>query len=191
MTGQVPKQSPLNLPNSITIVRILLVPVVLILLFAGTDRTGWQRWVAVTAFVISIATDGVDGASARRKGLITDLGKLLDPIADKALIGGALVGLSILGEIPWWITALILLREVGITVYRLVVARRRVLAANKGGKVKTVLQAVAVGFYLSPLSQLWSPIGWLQLFILYAALVSTLASGLSYVRAELAIRRAD
>ena len=184
------KSSPFNLPNAITVARILLVPVVLALLFAGKDAAGWHRWAAVTAFVLSIATDGVDGAIARRRGLITDLGKLLDPIADKALIGAALVGLSILGSIPWWITIAILVRELGITAYRLIVARKRVLAANAGGKVKTVLQAVAIGFYLSPLAALWSPVAWVQTIVLYAALISTLASGLAYVAAEVRASRA-
>jgi CDP-diacylglycerol--glycerol-3-phosphate 3-phosphatidyltransferase len=184
------KPSPWNLPNAITIARILLVPVVLALLFASDNKVGLNRWAAVGAFVLSIATDGVDGAIARKKGLITDLGKLLDPIADKALIGGSLVALSIVGSIDWWITALILFRELGITIYRLVVARKRVLAANTGGKVKTVLQAVAVGFYLSPLGELWQPLSWVQAIILYAALVSTLSSGLSYVAAEIRLARA-
>ncbi|MEY2674837.1 MAG: CDP-diacylglycerol--glycerol-3-phosphate 3-phosphatidyltransferase [Actinomycetota bacterium] len=185
------KPSPFNLPNAITVLRILLVPVVLVLLFASPDETGILRWLAVSAFVVSIATDGVDGAIARRRGLITDLGKLLDPIADKALIGSAFVALSILGEIEWWVTISILVRELGITAYRLVVARRRVLAANRGGKLKTILQAVAVGFYLSPLASLWAPVEVVQAIVLYAALVSTLSSGLAYVVAEVRNRRAN
>lgn len=177
--------SPFNLPNAITVIRILLVPVVIALLFEWPATNAWQRWFAVAAFVVSIATDGLDGSIARRRGLITDLGKILDPIADKALIGGALVSLSILGQIDWWITIAILARELGITAYRLIVVRRRVLAASTGGKVKTVLQAVAIGFYLSPLASFWQPFEWLQGLILLAAVVSTLASGLQYVGAEL------
>lgn len=168
--------------------RILLVPVVIALMFTAPATNSWQRWLAVIAFVVSIATDGVDGAIARRRGLITDLGKILDPIADKALIGGALISLSILALVPWWVTVAIMVRELGITVYRLVVVRKRVLAASNGGKVKTVLQAVAVGFYLSPLAALWAPVEWIQLIILYAALVSTLATGLQYVIAEVKLR---
>ncbi len=185
------KPSPLNLPNAITVLRILLVPVVLLLLFASTDKAGLLRWLSVTAFVVSIATDGVDGAIARRRGLITDLGKLLDPIADKALIGSALVALSVLGEIDWWITIAILVRELGITAYRLIVARKRVLAANRGGKLKTILQAVAIGFYLSPLASLWQPVAIVQALVLYAALASTLVSGFAYVVAEVRNRRAN
>lgn len=145
----------------------------------------------MTAFVVSIATDGVDGAIARRRGLITDLGKILDPIADKALIGGAFISLSILNLVPWWITAAIMLREVGITVYRLVVVRRRVLAASTGGKVKTVLQAVAVGFYISPLAALWAPVEIIQAVVLYLALGSTVLSGIQYVFAEAKLSRGN
>jgi CDP-diacylglycerol--glycerol-3-phosphate 3-phosphatidyltransferase len=154
-------------------------------MFQAPATNSWQRWLAVTAFVVSIATDGLDGSIARRRGLITDLGKILDPIADKALIGGALVSLSILGQIDWWITIAILVRELGITAYRLIVVRKRVLAASTGGKVKTVLQAVAVGFYLSPLAALWQPVEWIQYIVLLAAVISTLASGLQYVGAEI------
>lgn len=179
------KSSPFNLPNAITVIRILLVPVVIALMFQAPATNSWQRWLAVTAFVVSIATDGLDGSIARRRGLITDLGKILDPIADKALIGGALVSLSILGQIDWWITIAILVRELGITAYRLIVVRKRVLAASTGGKVKTVLQAVAVGFYLSPLAALWHPVEWIQYIVLLAAVISTLASGLQYVGAEI------
>lgn len=184
------KTSPFNLPNAITVLRILLVPVVIALVFQAPSANSWQRWLAVSAFVISIATDGVDGSIARRRGLITDLGKILDPIADKALIGGAFVSLSILGQIDWWITIAILVRELGITTYRLVVVRRRVLAASTGGKVKTVLQAVAVGFYLSPLSALWQPIEVIQYLILLAAVVLTVSSGLQYVILEVKAGRA-
>ena len=179
------KSSPFNLPNAITVIRILLVPVVIALMFQAPATNSWQRWLAVTAFVVSIATDGLDGSIARRRGLITDLGKILDPIADKALIGGALVSLSILGQIDWWITIAILVRELGITAYRLIVVRKRVLAASTGGKVKTVLQAVAVGFYLSPLAALWQLVEWIQYIVLLAAVISTLASGLQYVGAEI------
>jgi len=123
----------LNLPNSITLLRILLVPVFITLLFVSPEKSSLERWLVVAIFVLAISTDGIDGAIARKRNLVTNLGKLLDPIADKALIGGALVALSILGELSWYITAAILIREVGITVYRLIVAKRRVLAASGGG----------------------------------------------------------
>ncbi|MCU1634822.1 MAG: pgsA, partial [Cryobacterium sp.] len=106
-----------NLPNLITVVRILLAPLFIWLLLADGGEDGGLRWAAAVLFILAIATDGVDGAIARRQNLVTDLGKLLDPIADKILTGGALVSLSILGELPWWVTLVILVREVGITIF--------------------------------------------------------------------------
>jgi CDP-diacylglycerol--glycerol-3-phosphate 3-phosphatidyltransferase len=137
----------------------------------------------VALFVLASATDGVDGALARRRNQVTNLGKILDPIADKVLIGGALVALSALGQIPWWVTAIILVRELGITAYRFVVIRDRVIAASGGGKFKTVMQSVAVGFYLSPLAGYWEPVAYLQLFLLYFALALTITSGVQYLMA--------
>ncbi|MEN9608183.1 MAG: CDP-diacylglycerol--glycerol-3-phosphate 3-phosphatidyltransferase, partial [Actinomycetota bacterium] len=104
-------------------------------------------------------------------------------IADKVLIGGALISLSALGQIEWWITGIILVRELGITIYRLSVINNRVIAASGGGKLKTILQSVAVGFYLSPLAGYWAPLGTVQQIILYAALISTVFSGLQYLAA--------
>lgn len=174
----------LNLPNFITLLRIALVPVFVAMVFAFDTSDVYGRWLVVAAFIALILTDSIDGQIARRRNLITNLGKLLDPIADKFLLGGALISLSLLGRIDWWVTALILIRELGITAYRLIVARRRVLAASTGGKVKTVLQSVAIGFYLSPLSVLLSWVDIVQLVILYAALISTWSTGLQYLIAE-------
>lgn len=173
----------MNLPNLITIARILLAPVFVFVLLQYPQPGAHERWIAVVLFVLASATDGVDGALARKRNQVTDLGKLLDPIADKVLIGGALVTLSALGQIDWWITSLILIREIGITIYRLAVIKDRVIAASGGGKLKTVLQSVAVGFYLSPLTGYWAPIGTVQLVILYAALISTIFSGIQYLAA--------
>jgi len=170
-----------NLPNLITIARIALAPVFIWVLFLFPQSSAHERWIAVGLFVLASATDGVDGALARKRNQVTDLGKLLDPIADKVLIGGALVTLSLLGQIPWWITVLILVREIGITIYRLAVIKDRVIAASGGGKLKTVLQSVAVGFYLSPLAGYWVPIGIIQQIILFAALISTVVSGIQYL----------
>lgn len=179
----------INLPNLITIIRIALVPFFIWMLFAFDGEDALLRWLTVFAFVLLIITDTVDGQIARRRNLITNLGKLLDPIADKVLIGGAFMSLSLLGRIDWTITILILIREFGITAYRLIVANKRVLAAATSGKVKTVLQAVAIGFYLSPLAQWWQPISTIQLIILYAALISTLASGVQFLNAERKLRQ--
>jgi CDP-diacylglycerol--glycerol-3-phosphate 3-phosphatidyltransferase len=172
-----------NLPNLITIARIALAPVFLWVLFLFPNASAHERWIAVGLFVLASATDGVDGALARKRNQVTDLGKLLDPIADKVLIGGALVGLSILGQIDWWITVVIMVREIGITVFRLAVIRDRVIAASGGGKLKTIMQSIAVGFYLSPLAGYWAPIGILQLGILYFALILTMVSGIQYLLA--------
>jgi CDP-diacylglycerol--glycerol-3-phosphate 3-phosphatidyltransferase len=153
------------------------------------EKNSIERWLSVTIFVLAIATDGVDGAVARRKNLVTNLGKLLDPIADKALLGGALVSLSILGELPWWITAVILLRELGITAYRLVVVKRRVIPAAGGGKLKTILQSVAVGLLLSPFDVLLPWLLPVEQILIYVALLVTLTSGYQFVRAELRAKK--
>ena len=178
----------MNLPNLITVIRIAFVPLFIWLLFIAPEKQSVERWLSVVIFVLAIATDGVDGAIARRKNLVTNLGKLLDPIADKALLGGALVSLSILGELPWWITIVILLRELGITIYRLVVAKTRVIAAAGGGKLKTILQSVAVGFLLSPFDALLPWLVPIEQVLLYAALLVTLTSGIQFIRAEMKAR---
>jgi CDP-diacylglycerol--glycerol-3-phosphate 3-phosphatidyltransferase len=177
-----------NLPNLITLIRIAFVPLFIWLLFVAPEKHSVERWLSVALFVLAIATDGVDGAIARRKNLVTNLGKLLDPIADKALLGGALVSLSILGELPWWITVVILLRELGITAYRLIVIKRRVIAAAGGGKLKTILQSVAVGFLLSPLDALLPWLVPVEQVLIYLALLVTLTSGIQFIRAELKAR---
>ena len=171
-----------SVPNLISIARIVLVPVFVIVLLAGAhDVAG--RWIAAALFVVAIATDAVDGHLARSRNLITDLGKILDPIADKALTGAALVVLSVLGELPWWVTLLILVREVGITVWRFVVlSRGRVVPASKGGKTKTVLQSVAIGLALAPLPALLG--GWMHgvnTVVMGAAFVVTIVTGVQYL----------
>ncbi len=173
----------MNLPNSITAGRILLAPIFVLVLLSFPEPAAHERWIVVTLFVLASATDGVDGALARRRNQVTNLGKILDPIADKVLIGGALVALSALGQVPWWVTAIILFRELGITAYRFMVIRDRVIAASGGGKFKTVMQSVAVGFYLSPLAGYWEPFAYLQLLLLYFALALTITSGVQYLMA--------
>ena len=171
----------MNLPNAVTLARIALAPVFIWVLLMFPNTSAHERWIAVALFVIASATDGVDGALARRRNQVTDLGKLLDPIADKVLIGGALVTLSLLGQVDWWITFVILVREIGITIYRLAVVKDRVIPASGGGKFKTIMQSVAVGFYLSPLAGYWVPIGLLQSGILYFAMILTVISGAEYL----------
>lgn len=182
--------NPWNLPNAITLARILAVPFFIWSLVSVSNDESPMRWVSVLIFIIIMASDGVDGAIARKRGIVTDLGKLLDPIADKALLGGALVTLSILGEIAWWVTIVILVRELGITIYRLVVVNQKVIAASSGGKMKTIFQGVMVGFIVSPLTS-WFPYDWYFLFedgLVLTSVVLTVYSGLQYVIAAVRAR---
>jgi CDP-diacylglycerol--glycerol-3-phosphate 3-phosphatidyltransferase len=169
-----------NVPNSITIVRILLAPVFVYLLLVSPDPNSWQHWLATFVFVLAISTDGIDGAVARRTGKVTNLGKILDPIADKALLGSSLVTLSYLGEIDWWITIAILAREFAVTLYRVIVVKNKVIPASRSGKVKTILQGIAIGAVLAPFEiwvQAWS---FVEQGLLFLALGSTLISGFQF-----------
>jgi CDP-diacylglycerol--glycerol-3-phosphate 3-phosphatidyltransferase len=190
MLKTTPTSNPWNLPNAITMARILAVPFFIWSLVSISNDESPMRWVSVLIFIIIMASDGVDGAIARKRGIVTDLGKLLDPIADKALLGGALVTLSVLGEIAWWVTIVILVRELGITVYRLVVVNQKVIAASSGGKMKTIFQGVMVGFVVSPLTA-WFPYDWYFLFedgLVLVSVVLTVYSGLQYVVAAVRAR---
>ncbi|PTT17145.1 CDP-diacylglycerol--glycerol-3-phosphate 3-phosphatidyltransferase [Microbacterium sp. HMWF026] len=179
-----------QLPNAITIARILCAPVFLWLLLADAGVGGGLRWAAAVLFIVAIATDGVDGYIARRYRIVSDLGKLLDPIADKALTGVAFIGLSILGELPWPITIVVLVREIGITVYRFIVVSDHVLAAAWMGKLKTVFQAIALSIALLPLAGLsdapaWQAgVWWAGVVTMTIAVVLTIASGIDYVVTE-------
>lgn len=180
----VAKQSNWNAPNVITGIRIVATPFFLWLLLASGDSSA-MRWGAAAFFVLAIATDGIDGYIARSRGLITDLGKLLDPIADKVLTGAALVGLAIIFELPWWVVALILVREIGITVHRLMIVSQVVVAADWMGKFKTVAQAVAITLALTPLAHLDGTAGtvftWVNIVTMTIATVLTVLSGIDYV----------
>ena len=185
-----PRSANLNLPNAITVLRILLAPVFIWMLLADDGADGWLRWAAAVLFIVAIATDGIDGAIARKHGLVTDLGKLLDPIADKILTGGALVALSILGELPWWVTLVVLVREIGITVHRMIVATDHVVAAAWMGKLKTVAQSVAISVALLPLYLVvgdW--IFWVNGILMTAAVLLTVASGIDYILTALRAAR--
>jgi CDP-diacylglycerol--glycerol-3-phosphate 3-phosphatidyltransferase len=170
-------------PNLITSLRILMVPIVLWLIMVGWDSTA-DRVIALILLVLAASTDGIDGAIARKRNLVTNLGKILDPIADKALLSGALIVLSIQGAVPWWATVLILVREFGITVYRLVVAKRRVIAASGGGKFKTVLQIIGVSMAVAPFDFLGSWWGWLTQAVIVFAVVVTWYTGIQYLRPQ-------
>lgn len=177
-----------NVANIITVVRILLAPVFVWMLLVDDGADGLLRYLAAGLFILAIVTDSVDGILARRQNLITDFGKILDPIADKVLIGGALVALSILGELPWWVTIVILVREIGITIYRFIALRDRVIPASWLGKVKTTVQAIAISFALVPVYQ-WIPawawwpefVNILNTTLMSAALVLTVVSGIEYL----------
>ncbi len=183
-----PKPSNYNVPNALTVLRIVLVPVFLVVLFSHPHDQGW-RIAATAVFIVAILTDLADGHIARKYNLVTDFGKLWDPVADKALTGAAFVSLGILGELNWIIIALILVREWGITWLRAAIAKYGIMAANRGGKLKTVLQSVALSLYL-----LWLPTlpVWVQVVaqvVMWAALILTLLTGADYIRSALKIRR--
>lgn len=170
----------LNLPNALTTLRLLLVPVLIALLAA--PQTDAVRWWAAVVFVVASITDLLDGAIARRKGLVTSFGKIADPIADKALTGTALVGLSLLGELTWWITVVIIVREVAVTLLRFWVIKHGVIPASRGGKAKTVAQTVAITMYLIPLEGWWTPVSQVAMGV---AVVLTIVTGIDYaVRAR-------
>ena len=134
-----------NLANVLTGLRLVLVPIFLLALFSGTGHETAGRIVAFVIFAVACITDQLDGLLARNYGMATEFGAFVDPIADKALIGSALIGLSMLGDLPWWVTVVILIREIGVTLLRLAVIRRGVIPASWGGKIKTVVQALAIG----------------------------------------------
>lgn len=181
--------SPWNIANFVTMIRIVMVPFFAWALLAeGGDDTTW-RLIATAIFVVAAVSDKVDGYLARSRGLITDLGKLLDPIADKLLVGAALILLWVpLGEVPWWIPVVILVRELGITFMRMGMLRYEVMPASRGGKLKTVLQTVAISLLLLPRDGFdWlTVIAWI---VLMAAFVLTVVTGLEYVYQGWKIRR--
>lgn len=169
-------------PNIIASARILATPFFFWMLIADNGQNELLRWLSALFFVIAIATDALDGWIARKYNLITDLGKLLDPIADKFLTGAALVGLSILNELPWWITIIVLIREAGITIHRLFEARTVVVAAAWMGKLKTVAQSVAITLALLPLASILGDwVIWVNVVTMTIAVVLTIASGIDYV----------
>jgi CDP-diacylglycerol--glycerol-3-phosphate 3-phosphatidyltransferase len=181
-----------NLPNILTMLRIVLVPffVWFLLLDAPglASQNGVWRWAAALVFAVAIYTDKLDGDIARSRGLITDFGKIADPIADKLLTGSALVMLSLLSELPWWITLLILVREWGITALRFFVIRYGVIPASRGGKLKTVVQTVAILMYVIPLAALAPWLGWAAFAVMIVAVLITVWTGVEYVVEALKLR---
>ncbi|MEU0521884.1 CDP-diacylglycerol--glycerol-3-phosphate 3-phosphatidyltransferase [Streptosporangium sp. NPDC006007] len=176
-----PKVSAWNIANVVTVIRLAMVPFFVVCLFL--PGTGW-RVTALVVFLVASLTDLLDGELARRYGLITDFGKIADPIADKALIGAALISLSVLNELPWWITVVILGREMGVTLLRFAVIRHGVIPASYGGKVKTVLQIAAIVSYMWP--GVPEPIRWAAMG---AAVVVTVGTGVDYVIRAVKLRQ--
>jgi CDP-diacylglycerol--glycerol-3-phosphate 3-phosphatidyltransferase len=177
----------LNVANGLTLLRIVLVPIFVLLMIASEMTEPAYRIAAALAFGIASMTDFADGWIARTFNLVTSFGKLADPIADKALTGTALVLLSIYDALPWWVTIVVLIREIGVTLLRLWVARVNVIPASPGGTIKTVLQIVAIAWYIWPFQAVLASVGpWLMA----AAVVVTVVTGADYVVRVLRIRRA-
>jgi CDP-diacylglycerol--glycerol-3-phosphate 3-phosphatidyltransferase len=175
-----------NLANSLTVLRIIIVPFFVYALFHNEGTSTFWRYIATALFALASYTDRIDGQLARNRNTVTDFGALLDPIADKALIGSALIGLSYLGHLAWWITIVILIREVGITLLRFAVIRRGVIPASRGGKAKTLVQGFAIFFYLWPLPVSTDPA---RTALMAVAVVLTIVTGIDYLIN--AVRRAD
>ena len=175
-----------NVANLLTLIRLLLVPVFAFALFVQDGHNDGWRVTAWVVFALASITDPVDGYLARSRGLVTEVGKVADPIADKTLTGTALVGLSILGDLPWWVTVVVLVREIGITLLRFWVIRHGVIPASRGGKLKTFLQSFAIGLYILPLT------GWLatsRAWFMALAVVVTIVTGVDYVIRALTLRK--
>jgi CDP-diacylglycerol--glycerol-3-phosphate 3-phosphatidyltransferase len=181
----------LNIANVLTGVRLVLVPVFLVALFVDHGRSVDWRLAAFGVFAVAALTDRLDGELARRRGLVTAFGTVADPIADKALTGSALLALSILGLVPWWATAVMLGREIGITLLRFAVLRHGIIPASRGGKAKTLVQTFAIGFYLLPLPELIgaeTAVAWVRGSLLAAAVALTVVTGVDYVLRALRLR---
>jgi CDP-diacylglycerol--glycerol-3-phosphate 3-phosphatidyltransferase len=175
-----------NIANLLTMLRLVLVPGFVALMLADGGYDPAWRSLAWAAFAVAMITDLFDGHLARTYNLVTDFGKIADPIADKAIMGAALICLSALGDLPWWVTVVILGRELGITLLRFLVIRYGVIPASRGGKLKTLIQGVAVGMYVLALT------GWLaslRFWVMAAAVVLTVVTGLDYVRQAIVLRR--
>ncbi|WP_300343930.1 CDP-diacylglycerol--glycerol-3-phosphate 3-phosphatidyltransferase [Nesterenkonia sp.] len=204
-TPATPPEKPvplLNIANVLTMLRIALVPVFVLLLVLDADPSrqgaltpleagnGAWRWAAAGVFLVAMITDKIDGDLARSRGLVTDFGKIADPIADKLLIGAALVMLSLLAELPWWVTVLILVRELGITALRMAMLRTQVMPASRGGKLKTALQSAGLQLMLLPLVVIAEWLAAVGFWIMIAALVVTLVTGVDYLINAVKLRRA-
>ncbi|MEE1618829.1 CDP-diacylglycerol--glycerol-3-phosphate 3-phosphatidyltransferase [Brachybacterium sp. J153] len=177
-----------NIANILTMVRCAMVPLFVVLAVLYADSVG-GRLVITAVFVLAMITDFLDGHLARSRNLITDFGKIVDPIADKAMTGAAFVMLSVWEYIPWWMTILILVREFGITIMRFTILKYGALPANLAGKAKTMVQTIAITFCLLPLELWWSPARWIGWSLVLLAVVLTVWSGLVNLKDGLRLRR--
>lgn len=185
VTGGTGEVSSVNLPNFLTLCRLLVVPVFAVLLLMG-GTSDWDRLLLWSLFAAACVTDVFDGRLARSRGQVTRFGVMMDPIADKALVGSALVGLSVLGELPWWATGVVLGREALVTLMRIVVLKHGLIPASRGGKFKAITQNVAVAAYLLPLPE---ALEGARIPLLVAAVLCTVVTGLDYARAGMRVRR--
>ncbi|MFI8219989.1 CDP-diacylglycerol--glycerol-3-phosphate 3-phosphatidyltransferase [Streptomyces sp. NPDC085932] len=175
-----------NVANMLTMLRLFLVPAFVVLMLShGGDDPAWRSF-AWAAFVLAMITDLFDGHIARAYNLVTDFGRIADPIADKAMVGAALICLSSLGDLPWWVTGVILGRELGITLLRFAVIRYGVISASRGGKLKTLIQGTAVSMYVLALT---GPLATMRFWVMTLAVTLTVATGLAYVKQAAALRR--
>ncbi|MDO5048935.1 MAG: CDP-diacylglycerol--glycerol-3-phosphate 3-phosphatidyltransferase [Actinomycetaceae bacterium] len=185
-----------NLPNVLTMVRLVLVPVFIVLLLNGATAA---LWAAFFVFIVAALTDLFDGKIARARNLITDWGKIWDPIADKALTLGAFLTLSVIGILPWWFTVIVAIRELGITWMRSYLLKRGiVVAANSGGKLKTVSQMTLILFLVFPWDAVLTmenaifestPLAVVRWILIGIAFILTVWSGLQYVIAAVKMEK--
>ncbi len=178
-----------NAPNLLTLARILLIPVFWYLLMLDGGDNKAARVGATLVFIVAAVTDFVDGWLARKQGLVTTFGKIADPLADKALTGAALIGLSVLHELPWWVTVVILLREIGVTLIRFIVLKHGVIPASRGGKLKTIFQMVGIVMFLLPITPDMTVLWWVRNTTMVVAVILTVATGIDYVDKAYRTRR--
>jgi CDP-diacylglycerol--glycerol-3-phosphate 3-phosphatidyltransferase len=181
-----PPRPVVNAANALTVLRIVLVPAFVVIMVASEMTRPGYRIAAALAFGLASLTDFADGWIARSFNQITSFGKVADPIADKALTGTALVLLSAYGALSWWVTVVILVRELGVTALRFWVIRTVVVPASRGGKVKTVLQIVAIAWYIWPFGETLAKVGPV---LMWAAVLVTVVTGADYVVRVLRVRR--
>jgi len=170
-----------NVPNLLTLLRILLIPVFWWLLMYDDGQNTTTRVAATVIFIVAAYTDWLDGHLARKQGLVTTFGKIADPLADKALTGVALIGLSMLGELWWWVTILIIAREVGVTLVRFVVLKHGVIPASRGGKLKTMFQMGGIVMFLLPIPTDLTVLWLARNAVMGVALALTVVTGLDYI----------